>query len=70
MAYLTGVRNATILTAVLLAVAVCTWQAFKAPSNSRPATESWAQDNLKRNDAGCPTAIYEAPGGELRLCRP
>jgi hypothetical protein len=29
---------------------------------------SWSQDNLKRNDSGCPTAIYVAPGGVLELC--
>ena len=30
--------------------------------------QSWSQDNLKRDDNGCPTAIYDAPGGNLRLC--
>ena len=29
---------------------------------------NWAQDNLKRNDHGCPTAIYVAPGGHLLQC--
>ena len=29
---------------------------------------SWDQENLKAHDAGCPTAIYDAPGGNLRLC--
>jgi hypothetical protein len=32
--------------------------------------QSWDQENLKRNDAGCPTAIYTAPNGELQLCPP
>jgi hypothetical protein len=32
-------------------------------------SESWDQDNLKRNDAGCPTAIYDvSPDGLLELC--
>lgn len=30
--------------------------------------QSWDQENLKRNDSGCPTGIYDAPGGILRLC--
>lgn len=29
---------------------------------------SWDQENLKRNDHGCPTAIYVAPGGKLQQC--
>jgi len=33
-------------------------------------SQSWDQENLKRNDCGCPTAIYVAPGGELKQCRP
>ena len=34
----------------------------------RPASESWDQANLKRNDIGCPTAIFIAPGGNLVEC--
>jgi hypothetical protein len=30
---------------------------------------NWAQDNLKRNDAGCPTAVFVAPHGELVQCQ-
>jgi hypothetical protein len=30
--------------------------------------QSWDQENLKRNDRGCPTAIYTAPGGVLTQC--
>jgi len=30
--------------------------------------QSWDQENLKRNDHGCPTAIYIAPGGVLTQC--
>jgi hypothetical protein len=29
---------------------------------------SWDQENLKRHDAGCPTAIFIAPGGVLKQC--
>jgi hypothetical protein len=32
--------------------------------------QSWDQENLKRNDRGCPTAIYTAPNGNLELCHP
>jgi hypothetical protein len=31
--------------------------------------QSWDQANLKRNDHGCPTAIFVAPGGELQQCQ-
>ena len=36
------------------------------PCNSPPKSESWDQENLKKNDHGCPTAIFVAPGGELK----
>lgn len=29
---------------------------------------SWDQENLKRNDHGCPTAIFIAPEGNLIQC--
>jgi hypothetical protein len=32
--------------------------------------QSWDQENLKRNDKGCPGSIYTAPNGELQLCPP
>lgn len=35
-----------------------------------PAAQSFDQANLKRNDNGCPTAIYVAPGGVLQQCPP
>jgi hypothetical protein len=35
-----------------------------------PDPQSWAQDNLKRNDTGCPTAIFIAPHGNLQECPP
>jgi hypothetical protein len=31
--------------------------------------QSWDQENLKRTDSGCPTAIYIAPHGELQQCQ-
>lgn len=40
---------------------------FSAQREENPA-QSWDQANLKRNDAGCPTAIYVAPGGTLEQC--
>lgn len=30
--------------------------------------ESWDQENLKRNDRGCPTAVFVAPEGNLEQC--
>ena len=32
------------------------------------AGTNWSQENLKRNDRGCPTAVFIAPGGELKQC--
>jgi hypothetical protein len=34
----------------------------------QPKTASWDQENLKRNDHGCPTAIFIAPEGNLVQC--
>lgn len=31
-------------------------------------SQSWDQANLKKNDHGCPTAIYVAPNGNLEQC--
>jgi len=36
----------------------------------RHAEQSWDQERLKRNDIGCPTAVYIAPNGNLELCHP
>lgn len=36
--------------------------------NQHHPAQSWDQENLKKNDAGCPTAIYVAPNGELEQC--
>jgi hypothetical protein len=35
----------------------------------RSAGQSWDQANLKRNDHGCPTAVFVAPNGELVECQ-
>ena len=32
------------------------------------ASQSWDQENLKRHDVGCPTAVFIAPGGNLEQC--
>jgi hypothetical protein len=31
-------------------------------------TQSWDQENLKKGDYTCPTAIYIAPNGVLEQC--
>lgn len=28
----------------------------------------WSQESLKKNDKGCPTAVFIAPGGVLEQC--
>jgi hypothetical protein len=40
------------------------------PHEGEIKLQSWDQENLKRNDHGCPTAIYVAPSGELKQCNP
>ncbi len=35
----------------------------------QPKTQSWDQENLKRHDSGCPTAIFVAPHGTLVQCQ-
>lgn len=35
---------------------------------ARTSAQSWDQANLKRNDHGCPTSVFVAPGGELVQC--
>lgn len=33
-------------------------------------SQSWDQENLKKDDHGCPTAVFIAPQGELIQCPP
>lgn len=43
----------------------------RCPGNTHKhlsASQSWDQENLKKNDHGCPTAIYVAPDGVLQQC--
>jgi len=42
--------------------------AYTHNMHSRASWESYDQANLKRNDAGCPTAVWIAPAGELEQC--
>jgi hypothetical protein len=40
------------------------------PNVRRNSSQSWDQENLKRNDHGCPTAVFIAPDGNLVQCPP
>lgn len=40
-----------------------------APLAQHEKWESYDQENLKRYDIGCPTAVFIAPNGELRQCQ-
>lgn len=51
-----------LLCAALIAALLCACSTLRLP------TQSWDQENLKRNDHGCPTAIFVAPGGNLQQC--
>jgi hypothetical protein len=51
---------ALFLVALFLALGGC--------ATHRSPSQSWDQANLKRNDFGCPTAIFVAPDGNLKQC--
>ena len=63
----------SVLSVIVLAVALTEGGIHKHPYNRHEGEiklQSWDQENLKKNDHGCPTAIFVAPGGELKQCRP
>lgn len=39
-----------------------------AGASCRFTTQSFDQENLKKNDKGCPNSVFVAPGGNLRQC--
>jgi hypothetical protein len=42
---------------------------FCACTTAPTSSQSWDQANLKRNDTGCPTAVFIAPHGDLVQCQ-
>lgn len=51
--------------------AIVVWSCTRPPKyewDMPVAAQSWDQENLKRNDHGCPTAIFIAPEGNLVQC--
>lgn len=67
------IRPSTTLIAGLLLIA-CILAVYYRPHPVSPPrharhAQSWDQENLKRTDSGCPTAIFIAPGGVLEQCR-
>jgi hypothetical protein len=50
-----------------LLVKAVNW-AYPVPAAKPAREQSWDQENLKRHDSGCPTAIFVAPHGELVQC--
>src|SRR6266853_3187357 len=66
------IRPRTTVIAGLLIIAgllgVGYWWSVNDGAFAPRPEQSWDQENLKRHDSGCPTAIYDAPGGNLRLC--
>jgi len=77
-----GCLSAAALLAIMILLAFsagCAWSGLYQMSDewcvshptaktSRCAKLSWDQENLKRHDRGCPTAIFIAPKGILRQC--
>jgi hypothetical protein len=67
--------NAFALLVVVLTLAdlgASMWTSYRHPAAALnpppPKSESWDQENLKKDDQGCPTAIFTAPNGVLRQC--
>ena len=56
-----------LLIAVGFVLGLCVLSSIGCAARPTPE-QSWDQANLKRNDKGCPTAIYVAPNGELQQC--
>lgn len=53
---------------LVAAIAAILYACSVPPAAHHLPTQSWDQANLKRNDTGCPTAIYVAPDGNLVQC--
>lgn len=53
----------------ILAASVALLCACSTTPAHRPPAQSFDQANLKRNDSGCPTAIFVAPHGDLVQCQ-
>jgi len=60
----------SILLALTLALTAC--QTTAPPTHHADGfymkNQSWDQENLKRNDYGCPSSIFVAPDGNLIQC--
>lgn len=59
---------------IAILVFIIFWAAFwihgcEVPAASYAPTQSWDQENLKRHDVGCPTAVFVAPHGNLEQCQ-
>jgi hypothetical protein len=52
-----------------LAALLYSCAAAPVPADTHNPSQSWDQGNLKRNDDGCPTAVFVAPRGELVQCQ-
>ena len=64
-------RDLFIITAALLAgtvFAMAVKDGAHRAAQINAAAQSWDQENLKRHDSGCPTAIFIAPNGVLEQC--
>jgi hypothetical protein len=62
-------RTAIIVTLLLYGLAgLGVYVVYKHVQHTAEKSASWDQENLKRNDHGCPTAVFVAPNGELIQC--
>lgn len=58
--------------AFVLVVSVVTFLLGRGPESVAASHEKWEsydQENLKKGDSGCPTAVFVAPHGELIQCQ-
>lgn len=63
----TGLLFLSLFAATLLVSALAAKQ-DPTPLPHRATWESYDQEHLKKNDSGCPTSVFVAPGGNLVQC--
>lgn len=60
------VRQIYVSAVLVSLLCACTHQV--SDSSDMASAQSWDQENLKRYDVGCPTAVFIAPDGNLEQC--
>jgi hypothetical protein len=66
--FIYGLATGLYLAIALLLLSMVATSLLMGCSHAPTSEQSWDQENLKRFDHGCPTAIFIAPGGDLEEC--